>query len=32
VRTELYERRLLWLELVIVIFFAIDLLVIFWKR
>lgn len=29
---ELYERRMLWLEIVIVVFFAIDLLAIFLKK
>jgi hypothetical protein len=29
VQSEMYEQRMLWLELLIVIFFAIDLLAIF---
>ena len=32
VHSEAYERRMLWLEVIIVIFFAIDLLAIFWWR
>jgi len=32
-QSELYERRLLWLEFVIVLFFAIDLIALFcWRR
>jgi hypothetical protein len=30
-RGELYDRRMLWLEVVIVVFFAVDLLLLFWK-
>jgi hypothetical protein len=32
VQSEVYERRMIWLELLIVIFFAIDLIGIFWWR
>ena len=32
VHTELNERRMLWLEIIIVIFFAIDLLILLWVR
>jgi hypothetical protein len=31
-RGELYDRRMLWLEVIIVVFFALDLLMLFWKR
>lgn len=33
VQSELFERRLLWLEIVMAVFFAIDLMaILFWKR
>jgi uncharacterized Rmd1/YagE family protein len=32
VHTELNEQRMLWLEIIIVIFFAIDLLILLWVR
>ena len=32
VHSELNERRMLWLEIIIVIFFAIDLLILLWVR
>jgi len=31
-RGDVYERRMLWLEVIIVIFFAIDLVVLFFKK
>ena len=32
VHTEVNEQRMLWLEVIIVIFFALDLLILFWGR
>ena len=32
VHSEINERRMLWLEAIIVIFFAIDLIAIFWLK
>jgi hypothetical protein len=31
-RAEVFERRLLWLEVIMVVFFAIDLVAILWWR
>jgi hypothetical protein len=32
VHTEVNERRMLWLEVIIVIFFALDLLILLWTK
>ena len=32
VHTEINERRMLWMEVIIIIFFAADLLILLWKR